>query len=321
MDVVKFRAFYTVARLKNISKAAEKLYYTQPAVSAQIRELENSYGTRLFRRVGQRLELTEAGAELFPYAERLLEMFEQSVNVVHDAVDSSSRLVRIGASSMPGIHLVPSMIADYRAEHATNSFSLQIASANRVEQLLVAGEVDVAILGRSARVSKKPHFSEVLLTRDPLVAVVSHEHDYSGRKTLEIADLSDQPLILPSRDLLTRKAVEERLRALNLVFNLVFEVGNTEAIKRMVMHNLGMTILCASMVRTEASCGWLEAIPVSGLNLHRNVCLAYRSQEGGSPALQQFIDFVSARYSRAPGSKPADSQRSQPSDIGEELGE
>ncbi|TVQ35406.1 MAG: LysR family transcriptional regulator [Spirochaetaceae bacterium] len=296
MDVVKFRAFYTVARLKNISKAAEQLYYTQPAVSAQIRELENSYGTRLFKRVGQRLELTEAGAELFPYAERLLNMFEESVNVVHDVSDAASRLVRIGASSMPGVHLVPALMAEFRAAHADNTFSLRIANAARIEQLLVSAEVDVAILGRPARVPKKPHFTEVLLLKDPMVAVVSHQHDYAGRSSLELADLSDQPFILPSRDFLTRKAVEERLRGLNLVFNLAFEVSNTEAIKRMVIHNLGMTIMCASMVATEASCGWLESIPVSGLNLHRNVYLAYHTQETIAPAQQQFIDFVVTRY-------------------------
>ena len=308
MDVVKFRAFYTVARLKNISKAAKQLYYTQPAVSAQIRELENSYGTRLFRRVGQRLELTEAGAELFPYAERLLNMFEESVTVVHDVNDAASRLVRIGASSMPGIHLVPGLIAEFRATHADNTFSLRIASAARVEQLLVAAEVDVAILGRPARVPKKLQFTEVLLLKDQLVAVVSHQHHYAGRSSLELADLSDQPLILPSRDLLTRKAVEERLRGLHLVFNLAFEVSNTEAIKRMVIHNLGMTIMCASMVATEASCGWLEAIPVSGLNLYRDVCLAYHTQGTIAPAQQQFIDFVVTRYrgsSRQPGEEVA----------------
>lgn len=296
MDVVKFRAFYTVAKLKNISKAAEQLYYTQPAVSAQIRELENSYGTRLFQRVGQRLELTAAGVELLPYAERLLNVFEESLNVVHDAVDAAGRLVRIGASSMPGIHLVPALLAAYREIHPESSFSLQITGANRIEQLLTSNEIDVGILGRAARSRSTSRLTGVLLMKDPLVAVVSHQHQLAGRESIEPTELSDQSFIMPSRELLTRKAVEERLRTLGLGFSVALEVSNTEAIKRMVIHNLGMTILCASMVETEASCGWLEAIPVTGLNLHRNVWLAYPDEKAELPAVREFIDFVVSRY-------------------------
>ncbi len=296
MDVVKFRAFYTVATLKNISKAAEQLYYTQPAVSAQIRELENTYGARLFRRAGQHLELTDAGEQLFPFAEQLLAMFDQSLNVVHNAVEMHNRMIRVGASSLPGIHLVPELIAEFRDSGIKCGFTLEIASSGRIEQMLASNEIDIAILGRATKPKRRSRFTEVLLFRDPMVAVVSNKHPFAGRPAIEIAELSEQPLILPSRDLLTRKAVEERLRSLGLVFNLAFEMANPEAIKRMVMHGLGVSILCESMVRTETASGWLTRVPVSGLNLHRKIWLSHPEGEPVTPVLQSFIDFVVSRF-------------------------
>jgi DNA-binding transcriptional LysR family regulator len=296
MDVVKFRAFHTVATLKSVSKAAEQLYYTQPAVSAQVRELENLYGARLFRRGGQHLELTEAGARLLPYAERLLAMFDESRQVVQEAVETHNRMIRIGASSVPGIHLVPELISDFRRSGIRCTFSVVISGSTRIEKMLASNEVDVAILGRATKPKRRSRFTEVLLIKDPLVVAVSNEHQFADRSSIHLADLSELPLILPARDLLTRKAVEDRLRALGLVFNLAFEISNPEAIKRMVMNNLGVSILCASIVQAEAASGWLKAVPVSGLNLNRRIWLSYPQGETIPPVLQSFLDFVVLRF-------------------------
>ena len=296
MDVVKFRAFHTVATLKSVSKAAEQLYYTQPAVSAQVRELENLYGARLFRRGGQHLELTDAGERLLPFAERLLAMFDESRQIVQDAVETHNRMIRIGASSVPGIHLVPELISDFRRSGIRCTFSVVISGSTRIEKMLASNEVDVAILGRATKPKRRSRFTEVLLIKDPLVVAVSNEHQFADRSSIHLADLSELPLILPARDLLTRKAVEDRLRALGLVFNLAFEISNPEAIKRMVMNNLGVSILCASIVQAEAASGWLKAVPVSGLNLNRRIWLSYPQGETIPPVLQSFLDFVVLRF-------------------------
>jgi len=299
MDVVKFKAFHMVASLKNISKAAEKLHYTQPAVSAQIRELENTYGSRLFQRVGQNLELTEAGIRLLPYAQQLLDLFEESRKAVTEAADIESHCVRVGASSLPGIHLVPELIGEFHRQNAQVNVVLTVDDAYQIEQMLVGGEVDVGILGRAGGTHKKTRFVEVLLLEDPVMAVVGCEHPYADRDSLRPQDLGTQALILPPEDRLTRRAVEKRFRQLGLEFRLAHEISYTESIKRLVMNGLGIAMLSRIVTSREVAWGWLRAIPVQGFNVNREIFMVYPKARILIPAVESFIGFVSGSTAEA----------------------
>lgn len=296
MDIVKFKAFFTVATLKNISKAAEQLYYTQPAVSAQIRELENSYGARLFRRVGQNLELTEAGVQLLPFAEQLLELFEKSRKTVNDVVDIENHCVRIGASSLPGTYLVPELITDFRAHDPGANIFLTVKDAYEIEQAILAGEVDVGILGRAGGSHRTSRFVQEELLEDPLVVVVSPAHPLADRDRLVPEDLDGEPLIVPPENRLTRRAVEKRFRRLGLEFKPAFEIADTEAIKRMVMQNLGITVLSSMVCRREVEVGWLRALEVESLDLRREIYLVHQQDRYMVPAVQSFVRFVADRF-------------------------
>ena len=186
MDVVKFRAFCTVARLRSISKAAETLYYTQPAISTQIRELENAYGARLFRRTGKRLELTDAGTTLLPIAEQLLKLFDESRMSVQHSSEQESRFVRLGASTMPGIHVVPQLVADFMAAHPEYRLSLTINNAFQIERMMTDNDIDVAILGRAVAATPSKRLAEIELFEDPLVLVVGVGHPLAGHAEVEI---------------------------------------------------------------------------------------------------------------------------------------
>ncbi len=303
MDIVKFKAFHMVAALKNISKAAERLHYTQPAVSAQIRELENLYGTRLFQRVGQNLELTEAGTLLLPYAEQVLELFEQSRKRVVEAANVENQCVRVGASSLPGIHLVPGLIGAFRKNNPDMNVVLTVDDAYQVEQLLLSGEVDVGILGRAGGGHKKTRFAELLLLEDPIVAVVGREHPYAQRTSLEPCELDRQPLILPPEDRLTRRAVEKRFRQLGLEFRVAYEISYTESIKRLVINGLGISLLGRIVTAWEVECGWLQSVPINGFNVNREIFMVYPKGRAIVPAVQAFIEFVSKRFASPPSRK------------------
>lgn len=296
MDVVKFKAFRTVALLKNISKAAEQLHYTQPAVSAQIRELENIYGTRLFQRVGHNLELTDAGMQLLPYAEKLLDLFEQSRTRVTDAADVENKCVRVGASSLPGIHLVPELVSGFHRDNPPVNVMLSVDEASQVERMIAEGQVDVGILGRAGVSHKKSRASEVQLLEDPLLAVVGRDHPFAERDSITPEELSNQPLIMPPEGRLTRRSVEKRFRELELGFNLVYEISNTEGIKRLVYNRLGISLLSRIVTTWEVSCGWLMAIPVEGFNVNREIFMVYPRTRAMIPAVRSFISYVSAVY-------------------------
>ncbi|POR03925.1 hypothetical protein AU468_04455 [Alkalispirochaeta sphaeroplastigenens] len=297
MDVIKLKAFCTVASLRSISKAAEVLYYTQPAVSAQIRELENTYGARLFRRAGQQLDLTPAGEALLPQALRLLENFELSRQVVADTVEEARKALTLGASTMPVTHLVPELIASFEQENPDVMVSLVTGSAAQIEDMILTGDVDVGILGRTEGARGKVRFVQHDLLYDPLVIVVGPGHPWVDRgESPSPRELGQERYVLPPPSTLTRRFVEKWFRRQGLHPDVAYELINTEAIKRMVMHNHGVSILGNLVVSRELTAGWLRRVPCESLDMGRTICLVHQQESELPPAVLDFCNFVTARY-------------------------
>jgi DNA-binding transcriptional LysR family regulator len=297
MDIVKLRAFYTVAKLGSISRAAKELNYTQPAISAQIRYLENMLDARLLEKEGRRIHLTEAGRIILPFVERLLRDYDMIIAAIPKSINPEKSHFRIGASSLPGVHLIPQILAEFNTKFPDVSFSLLIDKATRIERMIIDHYIDVGIIGRKKIHPPLPSFNEYLLKKDDLVAVVAAKHLFSSKECISLEELSQMPLILPQRDVLTRRSVEERFHQRGYAVHVAFEVSNTEAIKRMVSHNLGITILPSSSVQQEIEAGWLVALPVTNLNLYRYIYLISRKTADLDPNLQSFIDFAIQRCS------------------------
>lgn len=292
MDTIKLQAFCTVAELKNFSEAARKLNYTQPAISAQIRELENELKVTLFKKDGKRVELSDAGKAILPHAEQLLGNFQGLKCALPDSVEQRSLLVKIGASSLPGVHLVPGLMEKARSEYPLMSFSLSISNNYQIERMLYANQIEVGFVGRKRMQPPNGAMTEHLLMRDDLVAVFPPGHPLAECAELRIGDLAGLPLILPPRNILTRRQVEERFHQVGLGLEIALEIGNTEAIKHLVEHGIGITILCRSAIQKEAAAGRLCPVAVSGLDLARYFCLLTLKHQPRSKAAADFIEFI-----------------------------
>jgi DNA-binding transcriptional LysR family regulator len=296
MDTIKFRAFCTVAELHSISKTAEKLYYTQPAISTQIRGLETEYGARLFRRNGKRIELTEAGQELLPLARQILKLFEDSANAVRRVAAVENHHVHLGASGMPGVHVVPELVSRFKIQYPQHIVAISVANAYQIERMMADGDVDLGIFGRSVPILNTGRFIEIELFEDPLVLVVGNNHSLASQEIVTPQQLHGESFILPPQRILTRTSVDERLKELNVQTKLAFEIANSEAIKRMVVNHLGISIMCASEVKAEAEAGWLKALPIHGLMLSRKVCLSYPHEKESNPAIKHLVSFIQDYY-------------------------
>jgi len=292
MDTTKLQAFCTVAELRNFSEAAKRLNYTQPAISAQIRELENELKVLLFKKVGKKVELSDAGKALLPSAETLLRNFQECRLVLPGSSEKDNHILKIGASSLPGVHLLPGLLEKAHRFFPDLGFSLGINNNYQIERMLFARQIEVGFVGRKRAHSAKGALSEHLLMKDQLVAVFPPGHPLAERTEISIGELAGLPMILPPRNILTRRQVEERFHQLGLVFELALEVSNTEAIKQLVEHNMGITILCSSAVRKEAEAGWLRSVPVSGLELSRCFYLLILNDAKHLPVAEKFINFV-----------------------------
>lgn len=292
MDTTKLQAFCTVAELKSFSEAAQRLNYTQPAISAQIRELENELGVVLFKKSGKKVELSEAGQTILPVAYRLLKSFKEMRESLPGGEAHDSRVVKVGSSSLPGVHLVPGLMEKASAIYPDTLFSLSISNNYQVERMLYANQIEVGFVGRKKMRASTGALTEHLLFKDDLVAVFPPSHPLARRSDLRVEELAGLPMILPPRNILTRRQVEERFHQLGLALEIPLEIGNTEAIKHLVEHNLGSTIICRSAVRHEVDEAKLSAVSVLGLGLSRYFCLLTYENQKRSPAAARFIEFV-----------------------------
>ena len=296
MDTIKLKAFCTVAKLQNISKAAEELAYTQPAISTQIRALENEYGVNLFSRSGNRVELTESGRQLLPVAQQLLDLFEEARETVRTITEEEKRFIRIGASAMPGVYIVPKLIEKFLSSYPEYSVSLSIATAADLEKMMLNNEVDVGITGRSNASTDPKKFSVEKLFDDPLLLVMGPKHPLSQSIEIEPQQLAGERLILQQTRTLTRVTVENWLEEQHVTFNQVLEISNSEAIKRLVMCNLGVSIMCRSMIISELKSGLIATVPLRGLHLIRGIYLSYSKRNTISTATRHFIEVVFSEY-------------------------
>ncbi len=297
MDTTKLQAFCTVAELRNFSEAARRLNYTQPAISAQIRELENELKVVLFRKAGKKVELSEAGTAILPFAEKLLKNFQEFRGALPEPGKPESPVVRIGASSLPGVHVVPGLMEKAKELYPSMAFSLSINNNYQIERMLYANQIDAGFAGRKRMHAAQGTLTEHLLFKDDLVAVFPRSHALALREDIWIQELAGLPLILPPRNILTRRQVEERFHHLNLSFDMALEIGNTEAIKHLVEHGIGITILCRSAVKKEADAGSLCPVPVVGLDLSRYFCLLTLQKQARTQAASNFIEFIRDQFS------------------------
>jgi len=297
LDTTKLQAFCTVAELRNFSEAARRLNYTQPAISAQIRELENELKVVLFRKAGKKVELSEAGKAILPFAEKLLKNFQEFRGALPESGSVESPVVRIGASSLPGVHVVPGLLEKAKELYPSMAFSLSINNNYQIERMLYANQIDAGFAGRKRLHATQGALTEHLLFNDDLVAVFPPFHALARREDIWIQELAGLPLILPPRNILTRRQVEERFHHLGLAFDMALEISNTEAIKHLVEHGIGITILCSSAVKKEADAGRLCPVPVVGLDLSRYFYFLTLQKQVRTQAASNFIEFVRDQFS------------------------
>ncbi len=295
MDLIKLKAFTIIAKSGSFSVAAEELFVTQPAVSAQIKDLERLYDAKLFERIGHHIELTDEGKALLPYAEMIVRAIEESRYAVEDIKVGKRGHIRVGASALPGMYILPDTIYKFRKEYPNFSVSLKVTFATQIRKMISNNELDIGIVGsyQSAENSDiNSSLEEEVLYKDEMVLIVSPNHPFRNRMEMSLEELANQPMILSPKTALTRRSIEKQFRELKIPLRIVNEFGNVELIKRMVEKDFGISILPLTAVRKEEKNNHLRYIKISNLNLERRILLVYRKNKKFSKALKAFKEFM-----------------------------
>jgi DNA-binding transcriptional LysR family regulator len=295
MDTRQLTAFCAVVERKSFSQAADRLGVTQPAVSLQIRSLEERLGQRLLDRSGRRVEPTEAGLRLYRGAQRLL-AFEQQL--LEDVAGEADRELRgelaIGAATGPGATVVPVLLCEFQRENPEVRVELTISDTRSVIEAVAQRELELGVVGATPRhrsVAYEPFF------QDEVVLVCPPDHRFAG-KTIAINDLRGEHLVVMQEGAGVRQVIEEELRKAGTRLrdlDVRLELGLQESVKSAVEGGFGVTFISRSAVEAELAAGALATTRVRGLEPSRQISLVRASGRVATRVAEAFVTFAKAR--------------------------
>lgn len=289
MELRQLRTFEMVVRCGSFSQAADELNLTQPAVTAQIQNLERELGLRLLDRLPKRVLLTQAGETLLRYAQSLLNLEEEAYRALAELKGLQGGCLRIGASPTIGTYLLPGMLGEFKRCHPGLRLIAEIQPTHRVTEALLTHALDLGLV--EAPVDEEALSAETFHT-DELVLIVPAGHPWAQRQLVRADELPQQPSVTREPGSGTRQLVEERLRALGIEITPRLELGAIEAIKNAVAAGLGISFVSRLAIQTEEKLGTLVVVPVEGLDLRRPLYCLQHKRRHVTPATEAFLDFV-----------------------------
>ena len=289
INLNQLRVFEAVARTGSFSKAAQELSVTQPAVTVQIRQLEERCGVPLFDRVRRRGKLTQAGQSLHEYAQRIFALAEEAEQTLELMRGVKAGRLRLTASLTAAAYYLPPLVADFKQRYPGIQVQVSVDNSRRVaERILTFGD-DLGVLTGEPQ---NPNLVVRPFCEDPLVLIVPPQHPWAGRRTVSLHELQDQPFILRESGSATRALIESRMAAAGVSLQVTMELGSNEAIKRTVEMGSGVTLISAAIVQREVKAGYLAMLRVREPGLMRRFDLVYHRERRESPLIKAFLEIV-----------------------------
>lgn len=291
MNFTHLLAFLEVARAGSITAGAERLHVSQPAVTRELKELEDRLGVKLLDRQPRGVTLTEAGDVLRGYAERIFAMADVAEQELRELAGISSGHLAIGASATVGVYRVPDYIALFNAQYPKVSVELIVTNTEQVEQGLLEHRFR---LGFVEGPFDPQVFDAHRIGSDEIVAVCSPLHPLASR-TIAPKDMAEKVVILREPGSGTRATVEAAYASLGIPIVPLMSVSNTEAIKRMLMAEPAIAFVSSLSVETELERGALVRMKVRGLKIQRDLHMIWLKVQSHSPSAAAFAEIVLAR--------------------------
>jgi len=294
MELDQVTAFLEVARQQSFSRAAEKLYRTQPAISAQIRSLEQECGQRLFDRLGRKISLTRSGEVLFEYGEKLVAMHRETLQRVREAHGTAGGKLVVGANEATCLYVLPQVFADFKRKYPQVAINIYRNFSHKVLQKMAENQIDLGIVTLPV---SQDNLKVIPIFEDELQVVIPAGHPLARRSSVKVEDLAKEPLIFPKGGH-TRELLEKMFRKYRHQLNISMELASVESIKKFVGAGLGVSLLSRSYAQMETQSGVLKLVPLQGTKLMRRLGLVYRTDRHLSYAAQAFTEVAAARRTK-----------------------
>jgi DNA-binding transcriptional LysR family regulator len=295
MDLDQLHTFLEIVRLKSFSKAAQTCYRTQPAISAQVRQLEQELNCTLFERLGTRIALTTAGKIFSEYADQILQLRRRAQEVINELERVPRGELVIAANEATCIYVLPSVFSEYKKLFPNVQLHVDRSYGARVVGAVLDNLADFGITQLPVQEKK---LQVVKIHSDEIHLVVPGDHPLARRDSVTCFDVTAYPMLLPKSGT-TRARVNAWLEPVEDDIQTSMELDSTEMMKQFVMAGLGISFLAVSNCRAELESGRLSSIPLAPEGMTRQLGLIYRKDKSLSKAalgfIQVTIDHAGAR--------------------------
>jgi len=288
MDLDQLRTFIEVARLRSFSRAAEKVLRSQPTVSAQVRQLEQEYGQKFLDRTAKSVRLTPAGEMMLEYAKQMLALRSKSLEALSDCDSHPAGTLSIGANEGTFLYVLPQVFAKFHKKYPAVRISVYRNFSYKVIEKVEDGLIDLAVVTLPV---KSPALEVVSIFREPLMLMVSSANPLAGRKSVSLAELAQQPIVMPKTGSI-RKMIEKHLRPHREHLCITMELSSVVMIKRFVGAGFGVSLICSTFARDNVQRGEVKLLKIEGLDLWRELGLVYRKQRSLPRSASAFMELA-----------------------------
>ena len=287
----QMECFLAVARLGNVSRAAEEMYLTQPTLTARIKALEDELGDQLFVRTSRGMRLTEAGREFVPYAERSMASIEEGRQRLRELRGASGGRLSLGTSPGVSTYALPAILERFTAAHPRVSVSVKTGHSEDILEMVLKEDVHLGL----AREMEHPEIESLPLYEDELVLVVDPQHRFTEKGSAEIAEVGDEHLILFDHASSYYELTQSLFRSAGIREYSAIELDNIEAAKRMVEHRLGVAFLPRTAVVRSVAAGHLSLIEIEDSpEIQRPIVALWRRDVPLTGTVQAFLEVASS---------------------------
>lgn len=287
----RLQVFHTVARLLSFTKAAETLHMTQPAVTFQVRQLEEHFNTRLFDRTHNRISLTEAGAVVYGYADHIFELYTEMENSVREMTGEISGALTIGASTTIAEYMLPALLGDFKDRYPEITIHLKVSNTEGIVSMVENNTIDLGVV--EAPVSNKNLVVEPCRD-DHLVAIVPPDHPLAMREALRFQELLEFPFICREEGSGTREVINDymgRMDGCAAGLKVAMELGSPEAVKGAVEAGMGISVVSRATIQKELRLATLVAIQLDP-PLQRPFSFVHQKQKFRLRLMEELLEFA-----------------------------
>ncbi len=290
----RLQVFHTVAKQLSFTKAAEQLFMTQPAVTFQVKQLEEHFSTRLFERSHGKITLTLAGELVLDYAERILGLSAELDKRVSELTGAVSGPLLLGCSMTIAEFILPRVLGEFKARHPQVQTQMTVANSDTIEQRVADHTLDLGLIESPAHL---PGLHTEVCCDDELVMICAPDYKLGKLATVEAAQIAAEPHIRRESGSGTRQFVDNYFRDSGVSpddLNVVMELGSPEAIKGVVETGIGVAIMSTASVAKELKLGSLVAVPLNP-RLIRKLSLVYPREKFRSRLISTFVEFATEK--------------------------